>query len=92
MLLRDRRLTSRRQMDRIIRDRAEERTNGNETAEGTTYFPALSRWLSGDAVAEIRAVLLVMVLVAAAFVFGRWVGQQGTDDVQPQSVGIVSLV
>ena len=93
MLYRDRRLVSRREMDRRIRDRAAER-NGSVSDDGddATYFPALSRWLSSGTGAEIRAVVFVIVLVAAAFVLGRWVGQQGSADPAPQTAPIVSVI
>ena len=95
ILHRDRRLLSRRQMDRRLRDRAAER---NETGDGesgersTTYFPALSRMLRGGTIAEFRAIVLLVVLVVAAFFFGRWVGQQDVVDPAPQSAGITTLI
>ncbi len=90
MLLRDRRLVSRRQMDRRIRDRAADRAA--EEDNGTTYFPALKRWFSGGPVAEIRAVLLVVLLVMGAFFFGRWVGQQDPPAIAPQTAGVVAVL
>lgn len=91
MLYRDRRLVSRRKMDRRIRDRAAERSAESEE-DFETYFPAMTRWLSGGTGAELRAVLLVVALVAAAFLFGRWVGQQDADTVAPQSAAVVVIV
>lgn len=87
ILVRDRRLVSRRQMDRRIRDRAADRAAA--AGEEQTYFPALKRWLSGGPIAEIRAVVLVIVLVLAAFFFGRWVGQQDNPDPAPQGAVIL---
>lgn len=93
MLYRDRRIVSRRQMDRIIRDRAADREVDNGDDESyATYFPALRRAFGGGPAAEIRAVLLVMVLVITAFVFGRWVGQQDAEEPTLQTGGIVTLV
>jgi hypothetical protein len=95
MLYRDRRLVSRRQMDRRLRDRAVERDVANGEDKGAsyaTYFPALSRLFGGGATAEVRAVVVVIVLVIGAFLFGRWVGQQSPGDPAPQSAGVVTLI
>jgi hypothetical protein len=92
MLYRDRRIVSRREMDRLIRDRAAERGEESEiTEEQATYFPALSRMFSGGTAAEIRAVALVIILVVTAFFFGRWVGQQEADDSPAQTAGVVTV-
>jgi hypothetical protein len=90
-LYRDRRLVSRREMDRRIADRAAER-NPASVDEHETYFPALRRWLSGGTLAEVRAVALVAVLVIAAFLFGRWVGQQDAPDPATGATAVVQVI
>ena len=96
VLLRDRRLLSRRQMERRLRDRAVERENGRSESESqtdeATYFPALSRLLSGGTGVEARALVIVIVLTLTAFLFGRWVGQQGTPEPTPQPSAVVLVV
>ena len=75
MLYRDRPLLSRRQMDRRIRDTVAGR-NGESDAEESrpTAFPALARLGLGSRGREARVVATVIILVLAAFFFGRWVG------------------
>jgi hypothetical protein len=93
MLYRDRRLLSRRQMDRRIRDRAAERDEANGNGKGhPTYFPTLSRWFGGDTASEVRAVVVVAALIVGAFLFGRWVGQQDAEAPDPQSAPAVAVV
>ena len=94
MLLRDRRLISRRQMDRRLRNRAAERNGGGNGDAGspTTYFRAMSRLLRGGTGVEARVVVAMIVVTLAAFLFGRWVGQQDMSDPAPQSSGIVLIV
>ena len=92
MLLRDRRLLSRRQMDRRLRDRAAERSGNGHADTQATYFPALSRLLRGGTGVEARVVVAMIVVTMAAFLFGRWVGQQDMSDPAPQSSGIVLIV
>lgn len=90
LIYRDRRLVSRRKMDRMIRDRAAEREEAARAErEYVTAFPAMSRMFSGSPAAEWRAIIAVVVLVIGAFLFGRWVGQQ--DDPEPQSAPPVVL-
>ncbi len=97
ILYRDRRLESRRQIDRRLRARANERNGTGDGGDGNgegrpTYFPALSRILSRASSTEVRAIVVVVVLVAVAFLFGRWVGQQDAAEPAPQSAGTVTLV
>jgi hypothetical protein len=96
MLYRDRRLVSRRQMDRLIRDRAADRADRADLDDAdesyASYFPALRRVFSGGPAAEARAVVLVIILVVGAFLFGRWVGQQDADESTTQSAGVVRLI
>ncbi len=75
-ILRDRRLVSRRKMDKRLRDRAAERSQANGTDHTTTYFPALSRMLEGGAASEWRAIAVIVVLIIGAFFFGLWLGLQ----------------
>lgn len=90
LMYRDRRLVSRRQMDRRIRDRAAERAEELEDSDDyVTYFPAMSRMFKGNPMAEWRAILLVAALVIGAFFFGRWVGQQ--DPADPQAATEIQL-
>ena len=72
MLYRDRRIVSRRKMDRRLRDRAAERREVEEVDH--TYFPALSRMFNKDAQAQWRAVIVIVSLTVGALLFGRWVG------------------
>lgn len=90
LLYRDRRLMSRRKMDRLLRDRAAVRAEAADDEDDyVTYFPAMSRWFSGSPAAEWRAIIVVAILVIAAFLFGRWVGQQDAPD--PQSAPAPSV-
>ncbi len=97
ILYRDRRLESRRQMERRLRARANERNEASAPRNGdgesrATYFPALSRMLNTASATEFRAIVVVVVLIVGAFFFGRWVGQQDAAEPAPQSAGIVTLI
>ena len=41
---------------------------------------------------EARVVVAMIVVTLAAFLFGRWVGQQDMSDPAPESSGIVLVV
>ena len=76
LIYRDRRLVSRRQMDRRIRDRAAERAELiADEDDYITAFPAMSRMFSGSTAAEWRAIILVISLTIGSFFLGVWVGQ-----------------
>ena len=94
-LYRDRKLKSRRQMDRHIADRVAERSEANGDTTTTpppqpTYLPGLARLFRGGVAGDVRAIIVVVVMVLGAFFFGRWVGQQSPPDVAPQTAPVVA--